>query len=196
MPYRIYQKTNGCRMVAVGMPVTRHPPPRSRRAALPHRAPAAGRDARALRGIRVADTRGGEPAFREAVHPLPGPPVPLTPSAERPIPGASECSGQGKTDTELRDVTQCLVVIRTAISAIRVQPHAVVKHCHVLQHVWPRFLPRRILPMGCACALETPAASFGHCVVYILACPTHATVDPVGRQSCWVGLTGILPVMS
>jgi hypothetical protein len=33
--------------VAVGMSVTRHPPHRSRRAALPHRAPASGRDAQA-----------------------------------------------------------------------------------------------------------------------------------------------------
>jgi hypothetical protein len=33
---------------AVGMPVTRHPPHRSRRAELPHRAPASGIDAKAL----------------------------------------------------------------------------------------------------------------------------------------------------
>src|SRR5262252_9271562 len=36
--------------VAVGMPVTRHPPPRSRRAALPHRAPASGDNAQAPEG--------------------------------------------------------------------------------------------------------------------------------------------------
>ena len=36
--------------VAVGMPVTQHPPHRSRRAALPHRAPASGRNAQAHGG--------------------------------------------------------------------------------------------------------------------------------------------------
>jgi hypothetical protein len=76
--------------VAVGMPVTQHPPHRSRRAARPHRAPALGRTAQTLRGIRVADTRCGEPEVCEGVHPLPGQPVPLTPSAERPTPGASD----------------------------------------------------------------------------------------------------------
>src|SRR5262245_54535755 len=76
--------------VTVGTPVTRRPPHRSRRAALPHRAPASGCNAQALRRIRMADTRCREPAFCEGVHPLPGQPVPLTSSAERPTPGASD----------------------------------------------------------------------------------------------------------
>ena len=58
--------------VAVGMPVTRHPPHRSRRAALPHRAPASGRDAQALRGIRMHDVGFWKPLGGEAIHPLPG----------------------------------------------------------------------------------------------------------------------------
>jgi hypothetical protein len=44
-PFRVQTKLP--QRVAVGMPVTQHPPHRSRRAALPHRAPASGRDAQA-----------------------------------------------------------------------------------------------------------------------------------------------------
>ena len=49
------------RGVAVGMPVTRHPPHRSRRAALPHRAPASGDDVQTLRQKRrvACRTRSG-----------------------------------------------------------------------------------------------------------------------------------------
>jgi hypothetical protein len=77
-------------LVAVGMPVTQLPPHRSRRAALPHRAPAWGPDAQALRRRRVKDARCGEPVVCEGVQPLPGQPIPLTPSAERPTPGAPD----------------------------------------------------------------------------------------------------------
>jgi hypothetical protein len=38
----------------------------------------------------MAETRCREPAFCEGVHPLPGQPGPLTSSAERPTPGASD----------------------------------------------------------------------------------------------------------
>ena len=43
--------------VAVGMPVTRHPPHRSRRAALPHRAPASGLRAGTRRCLPYAAER-------------------------------------------------------------------------------------------------------------------------------------------
>src|SRR4029434_1065598 len=69
--------------VAVGMPVTRHPPHRSRRAALPHRAPASGRDAQALRGIRMKDMGFGQPVLGEGIHARPCHPVALTASAQR-----------------------------------------------------------------------------------------------------------------
>jgi hypothetical protein len=46
--------------VAVGMPVTRHPPHSSRRAALPHRAPASGRRAGIRRGLPYAVARLGQ----------------------------------------------------------------------------------------------------------------------------------------
>ena len=46
--------------VAVGMPVTRHPPHSSRRAALPHRAPASGRRAGIRRGLPYAAERLGQ----------------------------------------------------------------------------------------------------------------------------------------
>jgi hypothetical protein len=43
-------------MVAVGMPVTRHPPHRSRRAELPHRALASGSNAQALCRVGMQDS--------------------------------------------------------------------------------------------------------------------------------------------
>jgi hypothetical protein len=43
------------RWVAVGIPVTRHPPHRSRRAELPHRALASGSNAQALCRVRMQD---------------------------------------------------------------------------------------------------------------------------------------------
>ena len=64
--------------VAVGMPVTRHPPHRSRRAARPHRAPALGRDAQALRRIRMHNVGFGKPLGSESIHPLPGHTMALT----------------------------------------------------------------------------------------------------------------------
>jgi hypothetical protein len=72
------------------MPVARHPPHRSRRAARPHRAPASGRDAQALRGIRMQDRGFGEPVLCEGVHARPCHPVALTASAQRltPLPPA------------------------------------------------------------------------------------------------------------
>ena len=42
--------------VAVGMALTGHPPHRSRRALLMHRAPASGDDAKAVQGIRMMDS--------------------------------------------------------------------------------------------------------------------------------------------
>ena len=42
-------------LVAVGMPVARHPPHRSRRALLTHRAPTSGNDVHAQVGVRMHD---------------------------------------------------------------------------------------------------------------------------------------------
>ena len=56
-------------MVAVGMPVTQHPPHRSRRAALPHRAPASGDDAQAQRACRTQSCACGR-VSRLCVRPL------------------------------------------------------------------------------------------------------------------------------
>ena len=68
------------------MPVTQHPPHRSRRAALPHRAPASGRDAQTLRGIRMQEVRFGQPLLCEGVHARPCHPGALTASAQRLTP--------------------------------------------------------------------------------------------------------------
>jgi hypothetical protein len=57
--------------VAVGMPVTRHPPHRSRRAGLPHRALASGNNAETHQRVRMADTRQGNPPGNQALHPSP-----------------------------------------------------------------------------------------------------------------------------
>ena len=58
--------------VAVGMPVTRHPPHRSVREELPHTAPALGNDAQTLRRIRMAYPRDGNAPGNQAIHPVPG----------------------------------------------------------------------------------------------------------------------------
>src|ERR1043166_8217375 len=55
--------------VAVGMPVTQHPPHRSRRAVLPHRALASGRNAQALRRIRMHNVGFRKPLGGELIHP-------------------------------------------------------------------------------------------------------------------------------
>jgi hypothetical protein len=75
------------------MPVTRHPPHRCRRAALPHRAPASGRDAQALRGIGRQDMGWRQPWGGEGVYPPPrdtmaraAPSECATPIAEYPFP--------------------------------------------------------------------------------------------------------------
>jgi|RhiMetdeSRZDD1v2_1073273.scaffolds.fasta_scaffold40701_3 hypothetical protein len=56
-------------LVAVGMPVTRHPPHRSRRAALPHRAPASSDDAQAQSTCRTQSCACGR-VSRRCVRPL------------------------------------------------------------------------------------------------------------------------------
>src|SRR5438445_138105 len=52
--------------------VTHNPLHRSRRAALPHRAPALGEDVEARPRVRVANMRGRKPAGGVATHRLPG----------------------------------------------------------------------------------------------------------------------------
>src|SRR5262245_2452391 len=68
------------------MPVTQHPPHRSRRAALPHRALALGRNAQALRRIRMQDVGWRQPLGCEGVYPLPGDTMALTAPSERLTP--------------------------------------------------------------------------------------------------------------
>src|SRR5690606_3826699 len=60
------------REVGVGTMIAHSPLHRSRRAALPHRAPALGDDAKPLRRPGVADARGGKPAGDVAVETFPG----------------------------------------------------------------------------------------------------------------------------
>jgi hypothetical protein len=64
------------------MPVTRHPPHRSRRAALPHRVLTSGHDAQALRGIGMQDMGWRQPLGCQSVYPLPGDPMALTAPSE------------------------------------------------------------------------------------------------------------------
>jgi hypothetical protein len=65
LPYIAVEET--VLQVAVGMPVTQHPPPRSRRAALPHRALASGHDAHTLRGRGMQDVGWRQPLGCEGV---------------------------------------------------------------------------------------------------------------------------------
>src|SRR6266545_7117196 len=72
--------------VGVGMTIPNHPLHRSGRALLTHPAPALGDDAKSPQGIRVMDSRRGQPPVDQAVHPLPRKPRPLAPSPQRPKP--------------------------------------------------------------------------------------------------------------
>src|ERR671910_56874 len=63
--------------VAVGTAITRRPPHRSRRAELPHRAPASGRDVEPPVGTGVPEFWAGQPTRRDPHHPLARQPVPL-----------------------------------------------------------------------------------------------------------------------
>ncbi len=69
--------------VAVGTPVTRHPPHRSLRAELPHKAPTIGIDVQALLGIRMVVSHRWTPFRSQTIHPLSSDPVSLTPSPKR-----------------------------------------------------------------------------------------------------------------
>ena len=73
-------------MVAVGMPVTQHPPHRSRRALLTHRAPTSGSDVHAQ--VRVWMTNAGpwEPAVNESVHSFPVEAMALATTKQRLLP--------------------------------------------------------------------------------------------------------------
>ena len=66
--------------------VAHSPLHRSRRAELPHRAPASGDDAKSPQGIGVADAGRRQPAVDEPPHALPGQPGLLAASPERAVP--------------------------------------------------------------------------------------------------------------
>src|SRR5512132_4306963 len=72
--------------LAVGTVIARRPPLRSRRAELPHRAPALGHDAEPHVGKRMAKARGWQPEVGQSFHTLPGQPAGLTPPPERAAP--------------------------------------------------------------------------------------------------------------
>jgi len=71
------------------MRVAPHPPHRSRRALLTHRAPASGSDVPAQVGIRLYDAGPGQPAVDEAVHSFPIEPMALAATKQRFIPKAT-----------------------------------------------------------------------------------------------------------
>src|SRR5207247_5195861 len=102
-------------LVAVGTPVTQRPPHRSRRAARPHRAPASGRDAQALRGIRMKDMGFGEPLLCDGVHAWPCHPVALTASAQRLTPIPHDC---------VAEYPEQAAIARDGIVSIMPQQHA------------------------------------------------------------------------
>jgi hypothetical protein len=58
-------------LVTVGMPVARHPPYRSRRALLTHRAPTLGTDVQLKIGVRMHHTDFGQPPFDQTIHAVP-----------------------------------------------------------------------------------------------------------------------------
>jgi hypothetical protein len=77
-------------MVAVGMPVSRHPPHRSQRALLTHWAPTLSmHDVKSLRRPWVKDSWRRKPPANEGPETFPRKPIDLTSSAQRahPMPG-------------------------------------------------------------------------------------------------------------
>jgi len=73
-------------LVTVGMPVTRHPPYRSRRALLTHRAPTSGSDVQLQIGVWMHDTDFWEPSFDQAIHSIPVQLRTLTATTEHFVP--------------------------------------------------------------------------------------------------------------
>src|ERR1700739_3251660 len=75
--------------VAVGTGLAAGPPRRSRRAELPHRAPALGLGVKSHVRVRVHDANFREPSDLEPAHPRPGDRGALAPPLERraPVPG-------------------------------------------------------------------------------------------------------------
>jgi ABC-type phosphate/phosphonate transport system substrate-binding protein len=69
-------------MVAVGMLLSEHPPHRSRRALLTHRAPALGDNAKTLSRVWVADTGKRDPFCDKSLHTIPGQFVLMTAAAK------------------------------------------------------------------------------------------------------------------
>jgi hypothetical protein len=108
-------------MVAVGMRVAPHPPHRSRRALLTHRAPASGRDVPAQVRIRLYDAGPGEPAVDEAVHSFPIELMALAATKQRFIP---------KTAHLVAECLQFPCVARYPIVAVMPEQH----HTQPLPH--------------------------------------------------------------
>ena len=63
------------------------------------------------------------------------------------------CSGQVKMDTQLSNIGYPLEVIGTDIPERRVQPHAIVEHLDVIDHIIARFLTRGIVTQSRALPL-------------------------------------------
>jgi hypothetical protein len=76
--------------VAVGMPVTRHPPRRSGRALLTHPAPALSLGVEALLRVRMNDPGPRQPVISNSPVALPVQPFPLTPATQGAIPTLSD----------------------------------------------------------------------------------------------------------
>ncbi len=81
--------------VAVGMPVTRHPPHRSVLEALPHTAPTSGQDAEAFERIRMINAHWWKPRSGKSIHPFPSQVALLTAACQclppHPLKGILEC---------------------------------------------------------------------------------------------------------
>jgi hypothetical protein len=83
-------------------------------------------------------------------------------------PHASEgevCCGQGKTDTELSNIRQHLVVPRADRAQIRVQPLAVIEHLDVIDDVNSHFLSGHLMAQIGAFAFQTAKGALGHGMV-------------------------------
>ena len=95
------RRSPGSPPIPVGTALAGGPPDRSRRAELPHRAPASGPGVEAHAGLGMHDADRRQPPVDEATHPLPGQAVPLAPAAKCTQPAATRLALEGPNSVDV-----------------------------------------------------------------------------------------------
>ena len=106
--------------------------------------------------------------------------------------GGTQCSGQGKTATQLSHQRQWFIVIGTNRPEIRMLPSASVEHLDGIDDLVPRLLRRGLITMPWPLACDTAKASLSHRIGETLTLLTPTTDDPLIGSDGLGGLTGVL----